>query len=377
MEYRWITDINQFKSMQAQWDDALLASGEDNPFLLSDFILTWWKYYFYKRRLMVFAVYEHGNIISGIPLYIVRKGARNIIKYVGGAAANLTHSFSLQSEFNLPELLLYALKNDTQWDILILERILGHNSIISQLGQSAASSSNRSVLNCKIYDAGFNGIIDLSKGYRFVLDNLPERLYRYVQSAKAKINKSGQLKLERIRDTNNIRELFSEYRQMSIRSFEMRDNRSAFLDDTYSDFFSELFEVFDSKGILDAHRLTASDKTLAISFGYRFGKGFKWILTAFNPDFYKFKPGYLLIDALLKEAAGNADPYFDMFYGGELFYKRQWCNKMIPLKKAVVYRSSFLNSSFVWLENSLITHRLVRHTAKGIQKVINGIRLKK
>lgn len=369
MEYRWIIEINKFKDIAAEWDDTLIVSGEDNPFLLSDFIVTWWKHYSSKRKLMVFVAYDNGRIISGIPLCISKKGIRNLLGHVGGHTANLTHHLSINKQFNFMDYLVSSLKDNKEWDIFILERVLEDSPIISQ-----CLALRTEGLKCDIYDAGFDGVVDLTKGYDFVVDNLSERLRRYLQSGKKKALIMGELRLNKISGDQNVRNLFAEFREISIKSFRMRGAFSAFEDNNYSFFFAELFEVFDKKGGLDAHRLSAGNETLAISFGYRFGKGFKWILTTFNPDFYELRPGYILIDALIQESIANGDPYFDMYYGGEVFYKQQWCNKMLPLKKIIVYRDNPLNRFCIGLEKGLRSNRLFIYPAK---KIYNFIQVRK
>lgn len=365
MEYRWITEINRFKEISAEWDKALMACGEDNPFLLSDFIVTWWKYYFPNRKLRIFVAYDNGLVVSGIPLYITRKGIRNILGHVGGHTANLTHYFSLKEQFKFINNLLSYLKEDKEWDIFVLERVLESTPIISQ-----CRSLNVKGLRCDIVNAGFDGLIDLTKGYDFVRNNLSERLRRYLESGKKKALLMGELKLNKISAGESVQKIFSEFRQMSIKSFRARGTFSAFEDNNYSDFFSELFETFHKNGRLDAHRLSAGDKTLAISFGYRFESGFKWVLTAFNPRFRELRPGHILIDRLIQEAITNRDPYFDMYYGGESFYKQQWCNKMLPLKKVTVYHDNLLNRFYINLENLLRSNRLLMSSAKKIRNFI-------
>lgn len=365
MEYRCIIEINKFKDIAGQWDKALIASGEDNPFLLSDFIVTWWKYYHAGKKLIIFTGYDNGRLVCGIPLCIVRKGARNILGHVGAHTANLTHYFSLKEGFNFMENLLVSLRDNREWDILVLDRVLDSNAIISQCRDL---SSDR--IRCHINNAGFDGIIDLTRGYDFVMHNLSDRLRRYLQSGKKKALLMGELRLQVVSGSQGVRRIFSEFRDMSIRSFRARGALSAFERNEYSDFFAELLEVFSANVRLDAHRLCAGDNTLAISFAYRFGKGFKWVLTAFNPDFSGLRPGHILIDALIQEAIAKGDPYFDMYYGGELFYKQQWCNKMLPLKKVTVYRDNLLNRLYIGLENGLRSNRLVMYPAKKIRNFI-------
>jgi len=372
MTYRWIESINEFQDISGLWDKALADSREDNPFLLSDFILIWWKYYENGRKLKVFVAEDDGAITAGIPLCLEKRFLRNTLVHMGGVDANLTHFFSLDKKLNFFDKLMEYLSGKGFWDNLILPRVLCNNALIGQIG----SVSWRSYAQYGFYlaDAGLNGIIDLQKGYDGVINNVSRRLVRYLHSAKNEAEKLGKLKLSKADGAVNIDRLFKEFRGFSIRSFRSRNNVSAFENPAYANFYAELLQTLDKKQMLDAHKLTAGEVTLGISFGYRFGKGFKWILTSFNPSFYKMRPGHLLLDFLVREAIENGDPYFDMYYGGEVFYKQQWCNNMVPLQKAEIYRRNLFNKSLIWGERTLRSNnellgvlRRLRNTAYKIK----------
>jgi CelD/BcsL family acetyltransferase involved in cellulose biosynthesis len=177
-----------------------------------------------------------------------------------------------------------------------------------------------------------------------------------------------------MRGTSEVRALFREHVGLSIRSFEGRKRVSGFHDETWTGFFGELLETFEARGWLDAHCLTAGTSTLGISFGYRLGKGFQWILTSFNPDFAELRPGHLLIDALVKEAIQLGDPFFDMFYGGEQLYKRQWCTEQIPLRRITIHRDKTVTKLLYLAEERFITggvkrSRMLKKTEQVLRRV--------
>ena len=45
MVAKWIENIEEFERIKNDWDAALLSANTDNPFLLSDFIIIWWKHF--------------------------------------------------------------------------------------------------------------------------------------------------------------------------------------------------------------------------------------------------------------------------------------------------------------------------------------------
>jgi len=372
MSFRWIKSIEEFKQIAKYWDRAVLSSGDDNPFLLSDFICTWWKHYSKKRELKIFVISIADNIIGGIPLCIEKRFSRNTLVYTGGSAANVTHFFPVDKKLNVIEKLMDALEEDDDWDNLIFHRVLGEHPLVAQIRDF--TWSEYSGLNYSVSDNGYDGMVDLSKGYEEVFDNLNKRLKRYIRRGCNEAGRLGELKLCRVKGKLNIRELFKEYVTFSKRSFKIRNSLSVFEDGQFSNFFGELFEIFDEKQMLDAHRLTTGSHTLGISFGYRLGKGFKWILTVYNPEFYKLRPGHLLLNFLIQEAIKNGDPYFDMYYGGELFYKQQWCNIMLPLKRIEIFRRNLFNTSFVYIEKTLRSNKTLINGVRKARNLLNRIK---
>ncbi len=371
MENIWIEKIDEFLDIAPDWDEAVAASGEDNPFLLSDFIKTWWKYYSKNKKLLIFAVYDRGEIIAGIPLYLKRKTFQKIITHIGDLNANVTHFFSINKKLNFVDSLMSSLEKRDDWDILVLDRVLSTHPTMRNLKETKSLFSGLYIYY--LFDAGFNGIIDLTKGYGVILENLSTRLRRYLRKSKKEINENGELKLQRVSGASNVRSLFKTYRDLSIKAFRKRKNFSAFEDKNRSNFYEELLILFDQKNRLDAHKLTAKDATLGISFGYRFGKGFKWILTAFNPHYSQLRPGHLLIDALIQEAIHKGDPFFDMYYGGEVFYKQQWCTKLVSLKRLEICRKTFINRSIGLTRNALRSNTLFMNSARRAKRFFHKI----
>ena len=371
MEYRLIDNIREFQDISERWDEALIQSGEDNPFLLSEFITTWWKFHLKNKTLRIYVLLNQGQVVGGIPLCIQRKYFRKILTHIGGIHANVTAFFSIIEKLNFIEHLMSYLEKNGEWDIFVLDRVLSDNPLVKFINKRKSLDSNG--LAYYVFDNGYDGVIDLEPGYKKIIENISSRLKRYINKGKREAEKMGELRLERLNGELNIQNLFKDFRELSIKSFRERKDRSAFEKESRSHFYEDLLLKFDKSQKLDAHRLTVGPDTLGISFGYRFGKGFKWILTTFNPDFSRLRPGHLLIDALVKEAINRGDPYFDMYYGGEVFYKQQWCQKMIPLKRIEICRNGVFNKSLIVSRHKLRSNEKLMNIARGVRRTIQMI----
>ena len=348
--HRWIEEIEDFIPLARQWDDALKRSGEENPFLLSDFILTWWKHSGRGKKLMILALYEEERLIGGVPLCLQKDIFRRTLSYIGGNAANLTHFLSVDPEEDLLARLFTALDERDDWDILKLDRVIADAPFLRRSKLPEVVDPERYVLRMR--DAGLDGRIDLSHGYEGVLKSIDRRLNKYIRKGKLEAEKLGELRLQEVTGPAEVKNLFEEFKKMSAVSFAARGEASAFLNDSYAAFFKEILITFDRKNMLDADKLIAGKEILGISFGYRFGRDFKWILTAYNHRFGYLRPGHLLIDALVKKAAERGDRLFDMYYGGEKFYKMQWCDSSVPLVKLEILKNKPLNVFLSRIEDS-------------------------
>jgi CelD/BcsL family acetyltransferase involved in cellulose biosynthesis len=152
--------------------------------------------------------------------------------------------------------------------------------------------------------------------------------------------------------------------ELSLASFRARKDISAFEDESYRGFFRDILVGFETRGRLDAHKLVAGSHTLAVSFGYRYGSGFKWILTAYNSEFSVLRPGHILLDFLIQDSIARGDLRFDMYYGGEIFYKQQWCNKMEPLKQIGIYRRNPFNKAVIGVEKKFRSNKMLLGIAR-------------
>lgn len=346
-EYSWIEDIDQFRGISAQWDEALAQSGNRNAFLLSDFINTWWKYFNKRKQLRVFAVSDGNRVVGGIPLFLEqgnpRYGFVKIMRYIGGPAANYTEPLYATPDTKVLPYLSDALAKRDDWDVLQLSAVPSKSLLIQeyQLCSGAAGFS------LGITQSHINWGIDLSGGADEYLATLSSKLRRDLRGRRrCAVRQCGELSLKTIQGKEEVGHYFDLYVLLSQQSFRSRNRKSSFENRHYRDFFREFLTIMDEKQRLDGHVLLAGEKVLAVSFGYRLGNGFNWVLTAFNYDYKHVRPGYLLIEELIREIARRGETYYN-WYGHDRFYKTQWCNRQSPLYRFVIISPTWRGS---WYE---------------------------
>jgi CelD/BcsL family acetyltransferase involved in cellulose biosynthesis len=358
MRYRWVEDIKEFQDIAEKWDRALILSGSRNPFLLSDFITTWWKHYGRACELRIFMIYDNDKIAGGIPLYVRRGGLNEaftrVLSHVGGAAANYTEPFYVSSDIKFFPMFTEALAEKKDWDSLHLTHVRPENKLISEYKNSL---SDRRFFLYPVQDH-MNWAIDLSMGKdNYYEETISKKLMRDLRAKrKHAVKDYGQLRLKEIKGKIEVERYFDLYTDFSLDAFSRRKRISSFRDKKYAAFLKEFLVIMDSADRLDGHVLLAGDNVLAISFAYRFGKGFNWVLTGFDYKYKYVRPGYLLIEELIKEICNRGETYYN-WYGHARFYKAQWCNTQSPLFQIFLVKRTLKGLCYNILKQSELTLR--------------------
>jgi CelD/BcsL family acetyltransferase involved in cellulose biosynthesis len=371
MDCRWIEDIGEFGKIAGEWDKAVISSGDYNAFLLSDFIITWWKHFKDNLRLRIFVIYDNGRISAGIPLYLRRGGGGNgfarFLCHIGDTAANYTEPLYADDKSEMLSALRDALAKRNDWDVLYLTDIRSGNRLLKEYDEHVSDKR----YFCETAQDHMNWAVDLSEGTEKYFLSVSKKLRRDLKAKRKHAERDyGSLRLEEIKGEEDIGRYFDLYTDFSLKAFSARSRKSNLESVRYAAFFKEFLISLGRNQRLDAHALFAGDKVLAVSFGYRFGKGFNWVLTGFNYEYKYIRPGYLLIEELIKEINGRGETYYN-WYGHERFYKGQWCNSKTPLYRFFLFRRSLKGRAY-YLSQKLVTmlrsNRLLVGLARRIKK---------
>jgi len=357
MDYSWVEDIKEFSAIACEWDTALIGSGNYNPFLLSDFIITWWKHFNNGLKLRIFIIYNSGEIVGGMPLFMRKNGCSDsfarILHYLGGPAANYTEPFYATEETKILPLLEDALAKRNDWDVLYLTDVRAGNRLIGEYRSNVVKSHFMLYLS----QDHMNWAIDLSLGKENYFAGLSKKLMGDLRrKRKHLINNHGELKLKEIKGKEGVERYFDFYAEFSVRAFSARNRRSILENKRYIAFLREFLVLMDQNQRLDTHALVARDKVMAVSFGYRFGKGFNCVLTSFNYEYKHFRPGYLLIEELVKEICNQGETYYN-WYGHAQFYKSQFCNMQTPLYRFLMVKRTVRGYTYILFKTARKKYR--------------------
>lgn len=349
LRYRWIRDIAEFQHIAGAWDRALDQSGQWNPFLLSDFLMSWWHYYREGRELRMLLLYDQDRIIGGLPLYWSRQpllpGVGRVLRrlsYLGDRAANYTEPLMGQLTEPLVPLIERALMELETWDVLHLTDVPGTSRLFAEWQRGGWSGRLGSL---RLPDHQ-NWAIDLRMGQEAYWATMSKKLRRDLRSKRRHAEQRyGPVRLAPVHGAEDVTRLFALFVQYSRESFARRHRVSAHEDRCYSGFFCDFLLALERAHRLDAHALFAGDTVLAVSFGYRYGPGVNWALTAYNGACAYVRPGYLLIEELIAETLRRGQTRYN-WYGYDRFYKTQWCNEHTPLVQVFVFNRTLRGQGY-------------------------------
>lgn len=367
----WIENIEDFKKISGEWDRAVERSGSYDPFLLSDFILSWHRYFGKSNPLRFLVLYDNGQVSGGIPLCLKRGsgpyGFARMLCHAGGTAANYTEPLYPSKDFKFLPSLKEALSERKDWDLLYLSDLRQENRLLKEL----LSGDKDKRFTVKVFSDHSNWSIDLSGGLEKYLSGISPKLKRDLRAKRRHLEeKFGAIKLNEVKGSREVERLFDLYSKYSLDAFAERGRASSFEKREYSSFFREFLVLMEKRGRLDAHLLSAGEEPLAISFGYKFGPGFNWALTAFNSSHKYYRPGYLLIEELLRLAASRSEKRYN-WYGYERFYKAQWCNRQEPLYRVLIVKRNIkgrLYRLISLLERALRSNKTMLSAARRLKR---------
>jgi CelD/BcsL family acetyltransferase involved in cellulose biosynthesis len=338
MEYKWYHNLNQFADIADDWNSALLKSNMDLPYLLSDMIIEWWNIFRDNSELCIFVLYDvRRNIVGGMPLYISRlpisKGRFRRMRQIGDDFVNYTQPF-YNIDATAFQKYFYLGLSDIKWDYLELPRI--RYEFLTQDSRSNLYGDYRILTK---HDT--NPLIEIVEDAETYIMKRSKRLRTNVRYYRKKAEQIGPVHLEKVIDKVQVDDLANLFIRYSIDSRQSRGGKSTYENPKQAEFVKNIVSVFMQQGKIDVHKLNYGDTIAAVCIGWRYGPGYKYVFTSYNPIYSKISPGYTLIYELINYAFHNKDPYFDMFVGGDVHYKRKWCNKFPTITDLRIFNNHY------------------------------------
>lgn len=155
-----------------------------------------------------------------------------------------------------------------------------------------------------------------------------------------KLKRLGDITFRHLDDREAIAEHLPEFFRQHIARRAFEEEPSIFHDLRDRDFYAALADELDPRTDLRFGVLEVGDRPVAYHFGFETDGNLLWYKPTFDPDFWDYSPGEVLIKRLFEYAGARGLRTFDFTVGNEAF-KHRFANQVARNYALHVYPSGF------------------------------------
>jgi CelD/BcsL family acetyltransferase involved in cellulose biosynthesis len=218
---------------------------------------------------------------------------------------------------------------EVEWDCLDLKQIPETTKYVSLLRKLAAGRGMfRERLASTCY---YMSLPDSWKAFRA---NIRRKTRREQERALRRLTEDYRVDFRIYRDVDSTKEAVKMFFELHQKRWLFKRSQGMISSPSVRNFFSDICRCFAENGWLNLSFLMADDKPISSLFGFEYDSKYYAYLSGFDPAYYKYSPGNLLIMHVAEDCIRRKLKEYDFLRGNE-FYKRSWASlirKNIELK---------------------------------------------
>lgn len=366
-----INDTHQFRQLKCEWNKLVEDSIHPQPFLLWEWIFTWWEVYAKSSyNLTIIAIYQNEKLVGLAPFYVDNSHflLKGRLRMLGEGEAFkdevVSHypdviCLATHREQVVDLLVTYLLDNEQQWNFGQFRFMLG-NSVLSEMQQKLSSHYDHyTVSSSRSY------AIELPKTPEDYVASLSRSMRKQYRSRLNRMQSSGEIKIMSAHEFADPHEALDILERLHRARWEKRGVSCIFDSVAFKTFHKTLLNRLLEQGIIDIRVMYHNGEAIAAVHNFNFNKrcysyqsGFK------SQDDKRFSPmvvfdileiqalvsaGYIQYDYLSAEGDNS---YKEKFKCGTepvyetLWLKRGWQSvlmqsyRRLRAKAGVIYRAA-------------------------------------
>ena len=267
-------------------------------------------------------IYSDQKLLMILPLCIEKKNGIRVLSWQGGDRADYMASL-LSEEFFIEKIIFLKIWTE------VLNEIKNYDLIyLKRQPYKIGNILNPFVTFLKNHNSDYTSSIILEKNYNLFLDkNIKPKFVSDTNRRIKNLETKGKLKFK-IFDNLLQNEIKHEIRLLLANKIERILDLK--LKNPFNEEAKKFYENFDDKefnGIVHFSNLSINDTIISSHWGIVYKKCFYHLLpTIIDKSYYKYSPGRIHIQELIKWSIENSIDKFD-FTIGEEEYKKDWVNK--------------------------------------------------
>jgi len=316
-----IRSEQEFLRLRREWNDLLAGSVSDVPFLRHEYLSAWWATlgggeWPQGELCVTVARDESGRLAGAAPLFRADPGPESVLRWVGSREVSdyldLVVRPAQLSAF--VEAAVQALEGEA-WTALQLDNLLDDSPSIPAM-EAAARKRGWSVTRERTKPCP---LIRLEAGWDAYLAGLDKKhrheLRRKMRRAEAH---PGGLQVRHVRRGAGLAEDLDRF--LSLMAHDRA--KAAFLTPPMREHFRRVAEEASEGGYLDLVFLDVGGQAAAGYFNFDYRDRIWVYNSGLDPGFHSLSPGWVLIGAVIEQAAADGKEAVD-FLRGEEIYKTQ------------------------------------------------------
>jgi len=318
-----IDNFSSFLSLKTCWNTLLEKSRSDNVFLTFEWLTTWWEVFGEDKELCLLLIKKEGGEAIGIAPLMVRKGfslfGRRLryVEFIGSGKCDY-HDFIIVDRRNevITAIFDFFLKEYHAWDLIKLRHIREISPNLNSLSSLTGFKKVRKIVDKCPYIP-----IKKEKDWDTYFQNRGKNLRKDFRKKYKRLSKIGDICF--LGSSGEFNQGINQFRQIYEKRYKVMGKCSTFFKGKEMVFFRRIHYVAQTEGWVKIFLLKLNNKII----GYRYGllykqKFYDWV-TSFDPDFFEYSPGKLLIGEAIKFSMENNIKEFDFLRGDEK-YKLKW-----------------------------------------------------
>jgi CelD/BcsL family acetyltransferase involved in cellulose biosynthesis len=340
-----IHNYRDFLALKDVWND-VLQKCDHSVFSTWDWLSIWWKHFGNDKRLMILLA-EEGNKLFGIAplMYSVHSMfglRRGKIEFIGTPSSDYNDFIITEKKEECLRLFINHINNwPEKWDCIDLKEIPENAEYMPLL---AKFSQKLTIIHKCPY-------IPLPKSYDLFLKSLSHKLRKNLRVSLRKLEKDDPkvnfTDYSDVQSSNKGMQIFFDLHQ---KRWISKGCSGVYAEEKARNFHLDIAKSFSQKGWLGLYSLELSGRPVSAHYGFKYDQKFYSYLSGFDPAFYRYGIGKLLIAHVISQCIHQGLTEFDFLRGAE-DYKNRWNTKERFNRQAILIRNGFLAKSENWLYN--------------------------
>jgi CelD/BcsL family acetyltransferase involved in cellulose biosynthesis len=297
-------------AMGEEWDALLGESDEQDIFLGSVWLQTWWEVFGEGRGLHIVTAREKGELVGAVPLMTTKIGKLvkiSIEEFIGTGPSDRLGALARNGDANVQMALWKHIMDLKDYDILDL-RDMREDCTTAKVVRDVLAGAD-----CETDDSPW---IPIHGAYDDYLKRLSSNYRHSIARSWTRLKEEHEASIEVLTEPERMQEGMRTL--IALSEMRWKGRGASILDDgRMKTFLEKAVQRLSQNGQVIFHVLRASGTPIAITLGFITSNRYLYYLSGFDPAYQSYGPGRSLLVKVLEDCYARRLSEMDLLRGGE------------------------------------------------------------